>query len=149
MSRTVRRVVLALGGIAFCLLAFRLAFTRSFEFGVAQYVRDFLHGLPAPFVTAVLSHLPVNEDPAAWIVRKAASVVFFGVVGVLARALVGGRIGEAANRAWLVIGAALAMSAAIEIFEWPEPIGDVAFDLVCGVAGGIIAVLALRLFRRL
>jgi hypothetical protein len=149
MSPTVRRVLLVLGGIAFCLLAFRLAFTRSFEFGVAEYVRGFLHGLPAPFVTAVLSHLPVNEDPAAWIVRKAASVVFFAVVGALARALAGRRIGKASSRASLVIAAATAMSAALEIYEWPEPIGEVAFDLVCGVVGGVIAALILRLFRRL
>jgi len=149
MSRTWRRVVLALAGIGFCLLAFRLAFTRSFEFAVAQYVRDALHALPAPAVTAVLSHLPVNEDPAAWLVRKLASIVFFFVVGVLARAVAGGQIKKAANRAWLVVGAATAMSAALEIYEWPEPVGEVLFDLCCGVVGGIIGVLVLRLFRRL
>lgn len=149
MNPTTRRVILALAGIAFCLFAFRLAFTRSFEFAVAQYVRDYLHGLPAPLVAAVLSHLPVNEDPAAWIVRKLASIVFFAVVGMLARAVAGGSIGKAANRGWLIVGAAVAMSAAIEIYEWPESTAEVAFDLVCGAVGGLIGVLVLRLFRRL
>jgi len=148
MSRKVRRVVIIVGGVAFCLLAFWLAHTRSFEFAVAEHVRDALHSLPAPLVMAVLTHLPINEDPAAWIVRKAASVGFFAIVGVLARALAGGRIVQRSKREWLVFGAAVAMSAAIEIYERPEPADDVLFDLACGAVGGIIGVLALRLFRR-
>jgi len=86
MSVTARRVALVIGGVAFCLLAFWLAHTRSFEFAVAALVRDSLHALPAPFVTAVLTRLPINEDPAAWLVRKAASIGFFAIVGVLVQA---------------------------------------------------------------
>jgi len=147
--KTIWRVVLAVAGAAFCLLAFRLAFTRSFEYAVAQPVRSFLHSLPTPLVVSVLSHLPVNEEPAAWIVRKLASIVFFGIVGVVVRGIAGGRVRSASKRAWLVVIAAVAMSAAIEIYEWPEAIGEEAFDLGCGAVGGAIGVFALRLFRRL
>jgi hypothetical protein len=152
MKRTVRRAAIVVASVAFCLLAFYLALTRSFEFAVAGYVRDALNGMPAPahaFVASILSHLPVDEDPAAWIVRKAASIVFFGIVGVLARVVAGRRVKSRAGRAWLVIAAAIAMSGAIEIYERPEPLDDIAFDLTCGAVGGLGGVLTLRLFRRL
>ena len=148
MNRTARRAAVWIAGIGFCLLAFYLALTRSFEFAVAAYVRGALNGLPAPvhaFVASALSHLPVDEDPAAWIVRKAASIVFFGIVGVIASIIAGRRLTSPRSRGWLVFGAAIAMSGAIEIYERPEPLDDIVFDLICGAAGGLCGVLALRL----
>lgn len=152
MTVKARRAAAWVGGAAFCLLAFYLALTRSFEFAVANYVRVLLNALPAPahaIVTTVLSHLPVDEDPAAWIVRKAASVVFFGIVGVTARIVASRRFASSSVRGWLVVAAAVLMSAAIEAYEWPESVGDITFDLLCGLAGGGLAVLVLRVFRKL
>jgi hypothetical protein len=152
MTRSTRRAAVVIVGIAFCLLAFYLALTRSFEFAIAAYVRGALNGMPPPahaLVASVLSHLPVDEDPAAWIVRKAASIAFFGTVGVLARVVAGRRLTSPASRAGLVVAAAIAMSGAIEVYERPEPLDDIAFDLICGAVGGLGGVLALRLFRKL
>ena len=47
----------------------------SFEFAVAVYVRELLHRLPTPLVTSVLSHLPVNEEPAANVVLPSCACV--------------------------------------------------------------------------
>ena len=151
-ARRRRNAALWIGAIAFCALAFYLALTRSFEFTVAGMLRGLLSGLSPSArarVAAVLSHLPVDEDPAAWIVRKAASVVFFGIVGALARVLLGRRLRTAAARGMLVVAAAVAMSGFVEWYERPEPLGDIVFDLSCGLAGGLLAVILLRLSRRL
>ena len=148
MKPALRRTVVWTGAVAFCLLAFYLALTRSFEFAVAVYVRELLHRLPTPLVTSVLSHLPVNEEPAAWLVRKGASIAFFGVVGVLARVIAGRRL-SSRSRTWSVLAAAVAMSCLVEVYERPEPFDDIAFDLTCGAAGGLLAVAALRTFRRM
>lgn len=152
MTRHRWRVLAWVGGIALCGVAFYLAATRSFEFAVAGVVRDMLRALPPSgqaMAHVVFSHLPVDEDPAAWLVRKAASVIFFGIVAVLARVVAGGRVRTRSARSWLVLAAGVGMSAAIEVYEWPEPFGDIAFDLACGLIGGLLALLALRLLRRL
>lgn len=152
MTRPVRRAIVWILAIAFCLLAFYLAMTRSFEFGVADFLRWMLHDLPRPFHVAflrIVRRLPVSEDPAAWAVRKAASIVFFGAVGVLARILASRRVRSSRGRALLVVSGAVLMSAAIEAYEWPEPLDDVALDLICGLIGGGLGVLGLKLARRL
>jgi hypothetical protein len=151
VTQTQRRLLILAGAVIFCGVAFHLAQTRTFEFGIASWFRGMLDSMPPPArarLTAVLSHLPVDEDPAAWMVRKAASIVFFGAFGAMSRFIAGDRFSTAAGSAWLVIGSAVGISAAIEIFEYPESAREIAFDLACGLAGGLLAFGLLRLFRR-
>jgi hypothetical protein len=146
-----RRLLVLAAAVAFCGAAFYFALTRTLEFAVASHLRYLIDGLSptgrATFV-AVISHLPVDEDPAAWIVRKAASIVFFGSVGAMARVFAADRVKSARSEALLVVGAAFVMSLAIEIYEYPETLGNEAFDLTCGLVGGLLALAAIRLFRR-
>lgn len=152
MSENARRIVAIVAGVVLCAVAFTLALTHSLEFAVSGRLRDVLGSLPPREHAAymrLISHLPIYEDPAAWFVRKAASVVFFGTVGAVARIVAGRRITSASRALLVVVGAAVAMSLAIEIYEYPESIGDEAFDLACGAVGGLIAAGAMKLFRAL
>ncbi len=151
MTPAWRRVLVWGGAAAFCALAFYLALTRSLEFGAAGIVRALLRALPPggqETMHVVFAHLPVDEDPAAWVVRKLASVVFFAAIGVIARIVAGRRARTRAQAVLVAFAGAIGMSAAIEAYEYPEAFGDVAFDLACGAVGGLLAVTVDRKGRR-
>ena len=147
MTRGARRALIWGGTTLFCAVAFYLAATRRLEFALANVVRYGLRHLPPSGQEAMhvlFAHLPVDEDPSAWLVRKAASVVFFGAIGCVACVAARRRVRPGLPAALLALGASVGMSAAIEVYEWPEPAADIAFDLVCGALGGLLVLLVLR-----
>jgi hypothetical protein len=79
------------------------------------------------------------------VVRKLASLVIFAVAGILGVLILAPR--PNARMAVAAISGLL-LSAGIELLQYPEPWGDVAFDLVCGLVGGAAGAALLRLFVR-
>ena len=74
-----------------------------------------------------------------WVARKAGSVVYFGIIAVFVLALRKRKPASLGGALLVTVVAAVAMSAIVEILEFPEEIGDEIFDLGCGACGGLIA----------
>jgi hypothetical protein len=79
------------------------------------------------------------------VVRKLASLVIFAVAGILGVLILSPRPNA---RMGVAAISGLLLSAGIELLQYPEPWGDVAFDLVCGLVGGAAGAALLKLFVR-
>jgi len=139
-----------------------LAFDLAMNHDVEEAGVDALHAVPRPEIRRVIPlgaleiaigirrHLPVVGSPAAWLARKVVSVAFFGIAGWFGIMLA--RRGREPLRPRHVISAITAGTSLSALIEWaqaPESAADVALDLGCGVAGGLLAgALAGRFWRR-
>ncbi|MBC5824193.1 MAG: hypothetical protein GIW99_09960 [Candidatus Eremiobacteraeota bacterium] len=148
-----RRWLWWLAALSFFCLAFDLAMSQDVE----EAGVDALHALPRPEIRRVIPlgaiqiairirrRLPVVGAPSAWVARKLVSVVLFGMAGwfgiMLTRAA-GERVGSKHFAASLI--AATLLSALIEWAQAPEPADDVALDIACGIAGGLLAAAVAR-----
>ncbi|MDQ6781406.1 MAG: hypothetical protein M3Z37_09690 [Candidatus Eremiobacteraeota bacterium] len=81
--------------------------------------------------------LPIYGPAGQWLARKGASVVYFGIVGVFVVAIRRRKITTLRQTLITSVLAATAMSAVVEIIEWPEAFGSEMFDLLCGAVGGL------------
>ena len=93
-------------------------------------------------------HLPVYGEASRWLARKAASVAYFGIVGLLVLVLRRRRVASLRETLVVAVVGGVGMSAIVEIFEWPEDVADQVFDLACGALGGVIAGIAWWLWRK-
>ena len=83
--------------------------------------------------------LPVYGPTGQWLARKGASVVYFGVVGLFVLTLRRRKPGSLGQTLLVTVASGVAMSAIIEVFEFPEEIADQIFDLCCGALGGLVS----------
>jgi hypothetical protein len=98
--------------------------------------------LPAPvkrILASIRDRLPIYGQTPVWLVRKIASIFYFGTVGLFAVALRRRSTQTTLAVFTVTIVAGVAMSAIIEVFEYPEEIDDVILDLGCGALGGCAA----------
>jgi hypothetical protein len=93
-------------------------------------------------------HLPVYGHASQWLARKAASVAYFGIVGVFVLVLRRRRAASLRETLVVTVVSGVGMSAIVELFEWPEEFADQVFDLACGAFGGVIAGIAWWLWRK-
>lgn len=138
--------LLRLLAILFVVAGIYLAWTEKFE----QRAGEALHQaapaarqiVPVPakrIFREILAHLPVYGATSSWLARKSGSVVYFGMVGVFVLALRKRKPTSLGRTLLVTVVAAVAMSANVEILEFPEEISDEIFDLGCGACGGVIA----------
>ncbi len=141
-----RRVLLWLLLIGFFVFTFDLGMNHDVErFGNAVLSSkshpDIEKHIPLgalDIVVRIRRRIPAGTSLAAWSVRKALSIVFFGIAGALSIALVRRGTGPITAKQTLVsIAAATLLSAIIELGQAPESRGDVVLDLFCGVLGGL------------
>jgi uncharacterized membrane protein SirB2 len=140
-----RRLFWALA-IAFVLLGIFVAASRDFERWAGQELQEAApaarQALPAP-AKAVLRKgreiLPIYGAASDWVVRKSASIVYFGIVGLFALAARRRRPETLRETLLVTVLAGVGMSLIVEILEWPEALGSEIFDLACGAVGGVIA----------
>lgn len=92
--------------------------------------------------------LPVYGNASQWLARKAASVAYFGIVGVFVLMLRRRRAASLREVLVVTVVSGIVMSAIVEVFEWPEELADQVFDLGCGALGGLIAGIAWWLLRK-
>jgi hypothetical protein len=83
--------------------------------------------------------LPVYGSATTWLARKSASVAYFGLFSYFVLALRKRRPTSLGETLLVTVVAGIAMSALIELIEYPEEIADEIFDLSCGALGGLIA----------
>ncbi|MBC5805404.1 MAG: hypothetical protein DLM53_03050 [Candidatus Eremiobacter antarcticus] len=140
----------------FCILGVFVAGTHDFERQGGRQIQKAAPAvrriLPAPvkrILAGIRDRLPIYGKTPVWLVRKVGSVFYFGIVGLFAVAL-RRRVTQTTLGVFTVtILAAVAMSAIIEAFEFPEEIDDVILDLACGAVGGVMAgLLAVWWLRR-
>lgn len=92
--------------------------------------------------------LPVYGATSVWLARKSASVIYFGAVGVFILALRKRKPTSLLGTLLVTVISGVAMSAVIEIVEFPEELADEIFDLACGALGGVLSGLAAWPFVR-
>jgi len=151
-----RRRLIWLLAAGFCILGVFVAGTHDFERQGGRQIQKAAPAvrriLPAPvkrILAGIRDRLPIYGKTPVWLVRKVGSVFYFGIVGLFAVAL-RRRVTQTTLGVFTVtILAAVAMSAIIEAFEFPEEIDDVILDLACGAVGGVMAgLLAVWWLRR-
>ena len=149
-----RRIIWALA-ILFILLGVYMAGTQRFERWAGQELEKAaptarrVVPLPAKkILRESREHLPVYGHASQWLARKAASIVYFGIVGVFVLALRKRRAASLRETLVVTVVSGIVMSAIVEVFEWPEEIADQVFDLACGALGGAIAGIMWWLFRK-
>ena len=149
-----RRIIWSLT-IIFILLGVYLAGSHRFERWAGEQLEKAAPAarrvvpLPAKkILRESREHLPVYGEPSQWLARKAASVAYFGVVGLFVLAVRRRRAASLRETLAVAIVSAVGMSAIVEIFEWPEDVADQVFDLASGALGGVIAAIAWWLWRK-
>jgi hypothetical protein len=140
-----RRFVWLLAAV-FVLIGVYLAASHRFENWAGEALRQ-----AAPTARRVIptrakkilregaEHLPVYGETSTWVARKSGSVVYFGIVALLALVIRKRRPTSLRETLLVTVAAGVGMSTIVEIFEWPEAFGSELFDLGCGAAGGLIA----------
>jgi hypothetical protein len=93
-------------------------------------------------------HLPVYGHASQWLARKAASVVYFGIVGLFVLVLRRRRAASLRETLVVTVVSSVGMSAIVELFEWPEELADQLLDLGCGALGGLVVGIAWWLWRK-
>ena len=150
-----RRLLVWVLAILFILLGVYMAGTQRFERWAGQELEKAaptarrVVPLPAKKILRESREvLPVYGHASQWLARKAASVAYFGIVGVFVLALRKRRAASLREVLLVTVVSGIVMSAIVEVFEWPEEIADQVFDLGCGALGGVIAGIAWWLFRK-
>jgi hypothetical protein len=141
--------------ILFILLGVYLAHTQRFERWAGKQLEKAAPAarrvvpLPAKkILRESREHLPVYGEASQWLARKAASVAYFGIVGLFVVALRRRRAASLKETLIVTVISGVGMSAIVELFEWPEEVADQVFDLACGALGGVVAGVAWWPFRK-
>ena len=132
--------------IVFVIAGIALASTHGFEHWAGRALEKAApaarRDIPIPakrVLRETRERLPVYGSTSVWLARKSASVVYFGVVGLFVLAVRRRTAASLVEALLVTVTAGVGMSAVIEIFEFPEELADVVFDLACGALGGLIA----------
>jgi hypothetical protein len=130
--------------IVFIVAGIAIAWTRGFEHWASRALEKAApaarRDIPAPakrVLRETRERLPVYGSASTWVVRKSASVVYFGGVGLLVLALRRKTSASLSQTLLITLAVGIGMSALIEIIESPEDLSDVLFDLACGALGGV------------
>ena len=141
-----RRALLLTVVVVFCLLGILIAYQQGFEKRAggalekaAPVARRVLPEPAKSVLRQIREWLPIYGSTGQWLARKSASIVYFGAVGAFALALRRRKPQTLAQTLLITVVAAVAMSAFIEVLEYPEEIDDQLFDLGCGALGGVAA----------
>lgn len=132
--------------ILFVIAGVYLAWTEKFEHRAGEALHQAAPAarqiVPVPakrIFREILAHLPVYGATSSWLARKSGSIVYFGIVAGFVLVLRKRKPTTLAGTLLVTVLAAVAMSAMVEILEFPEEISDEIFDLSCGACGGVIA----------
>ena len=145
-KRGVSRNLLLLLALVFCLIGIAVAYQQGFEKRAGRALEKAApvarRVIPRPakvVLREIRDWLPVYGPAGQWLARKGASIVYFGVVGAFVLAIRRRKPQTLLGTLAVTTIAAIAMSAFIEVLEWPEEIDDELFDLFCGAVGGLLA----------
>ena len=146
LDQRARRRIVWLLAVVFVMIGVYLAASHRFENWAGEALRQAAptarRVIPSPakkILRKGVEHLPVYGETSTWVARKSGSVVYFSIVALLALVIRKRRPTSLGETLLVTIAAGIGMSTIVEIFEWPEDLGDELFDLGCGAVGGLVA----------